>query len=78
MEGMEGRVTNRARIFDEELGKALVKHARRVAQLQNQRRKLRTKLRGVEHDLRTAKKFLKALVNERHEPVQAPKRARKD
>jgi uncharacterized coiled-coil protein SlyX len=66
MEGMAGRVENRARIFDEELGKALVQHARKVARLQHQRRTLKAKLRTTEHELRTAKKFLKALVNERH------------
>jgi hypothetical protein len=62
---LAGRVENRARIFDEELGKALVAQARAVARLQGRRRKLRADLRKVDHELRTAKRFLVALTREK-------------
>jgi hypothetical protein len=61
----DGSVINRARIYDGELGKALVKQARQVARLQQQRRKLKATLRAVEFELKTAKRFLRGLTQDR-------------
>jgi hypothetical protein len=62
---LAGRVENRARLFDEGLGKALVQQARAVARLQAKRRKLRAEIRKTEHELKTAKRFLRNLSEER-------------
>jgi len=61
----DGKTHNRAKLFDEGLERALITQAKLVARLQIKRRKMRADLRRLEHELKTARRFLRGLTKER-------------
>ncbi len=66
MKGLEGPVAGRAAEADRLLERALVAQARKVARLSERRRHLRKRLRDVELQLRTQRKFLGGMVSDRN------------